>query len=140
MKALKPNLKHQSQSKSRQRQKEGLPSIQRLSKLKSVALRRRVWFRVLTRIERGVLDLTMRCVDNIRSTKLAKVVTAILSKLQSTLESFADQKVRTIGRSLAEKMSAIAVGWGNHSARKWAGEDGYARYLALCFSHKESGV
>lgn len=115
-------------------------SIKRLSEFKRVALRRRVWFLVLSRVERGVLDLTMRYVDGIKSAKLAKVVTAILSKLQATLETFADRMVRTIGCSLAEKMSAIAVGWGNKSAQSWRLDRGYARYLAVCFSFRTSGV
>ena len=99
---------------------------------KKLALKRKVWFRSLNRVERGILDLTVRYVDNIKSTKLAKVVTAILEKLQVTIESIADKLARTVGLSLARKISIIAVSWGNHSASKWAEDRSFAKYLAFC--------
>lgn len=48
----------------------------------------------------------------------------------------ADRLVRTVGVSLAQKMSGLAVGWGNCSASAWALDRGFARYLALCVSPK----
>ncbi len=111
-------------------------SVGRLVEARRAALRRGVWFRALNRVERGVLDLTVRYVDSIRSTKLATVVTAILDKLKLASESIADRMVRIVGVPLAQKMGSIAVSWGNCSASGWAEDRGYARYLALCFSSK----
>jgi hypothetical protein len=65
----------------------GLLSASKLAKFKQVALRRRVWFRVLSSLERGVLDLTVRYVNNVKSALLAKVLTAILWKLQLVAKS-----------------------------------------------------
>jgi len=73
----------------------------------------------------------MKYVENIRSQKLAKVVTAIIEKLQLAIETTADRLVRTIGLPLARKNGNIAVGWGNLSASKWADDRAYARYLTL---------
>ena len=115
---------------------ESFVSVGRLVEAKRAAFRRGVWFRVLNRVERGVVDLTMKYVDDIKSSKLAKVLTAILNKLQLAMESMADRLVRAVGVSLAQKMSSIAVGWGNRSASGWAADRGYARYLALCMSSK----
>ena len=112
----------------------GLLSVGRLAEAKKAALRRGFWFRVLNRVERGVVDLTMRYVDVIKSTKLAKMLTAILEKLQLATESMAERLVRTIGVSLAKKISTIAVSWGNASASKWAEDRAFARYLACCFA------
>ena len=56
----------------------GLLSASRLARFKQAALRRRVWFSVLSRLERGVLDLTVKYVNNVKSATLAKVLTAIL--------------------------------------------------------------
>jgi hypothetical protein len=114
----------------------GVLSVGRLAEVKRVSLRRGFWFRALNRVERGVLDLTMRCVDSIRSAKLATVVKAILDKLKLAMESVVERMVRVVGRPLAQKNSGIAVGWGNCSASGWAEDRGYARYLALCFSSK----
>jgi hypothetical protein len=110
---------------------DGFPSIGKLVAAKKLALRHRVWFRALNRVERGVLDLTTRYVESIKSTKLAKVVTAILEKLKHATESIVDRLVRTVGFSLAQKVSAVAVGLGNRSATRWAVDAEFARYLAV---------
>jgi hypothetical protein len=106
-------------------------SARKLVEFKKVALRQGIWFKTLNRIERGVIDLTVKCVENVKSEKLAKVVVAIIEKLQLAMESIADRLVRTIGLPLARKFSDIAVGWGNLSASKWADDHAYARYLTL---------
>ena len=108
-----------------------VPSVGKLAEAKKSALRRGVWFRALNRVERGVLDLTVRYVDNIKSSKLATLVTAILDKLKLASESMAERMVRVIGRSLAQKISGIAVSWGNRSAPQWSEDLGFARYLAV---------
>jgi hypothetical protein len=106
-------------------------SVGFISVIKKCALRRGIWFRALSRIERGVLDLTARYVDCIRSTQLAKVVTAILEKLKLATESVVDRLVRTVGLSLAQKISVVAVGLGNRLAIRWAVDGEFARYLAV---------
>jgi hypothetical protein len=106
-------------------------SVGRLVEARRSALRCGVWFRVLNRIERGILDLTVRCVDRIRSARLAKVVTAILIKLKLAMESAVERLVRVVGRSLAQKVSSIALSWGNVSASQWAEDPLFARYLAI---------
>jgi hypothetical protein len=74
----------------------------------------------------------MRYVDNVKSTKLAKVLTAIVTKLQQATENMAERITRTIGLPLAQKLSNMAVSWGNHAAAEWIQDRNFARYLALC--------
>ena len=69
----------------------GFPSVGNLAEAKKLALRRHVWFRVLNRVERGIIDLTVKYVACIKSGKLAKLVTAIMEKLQSAAESIVEQ-------------------------------------------------
>jgi hypothetical protein len=102
-----------------------------LAVAKKLALRHRVWFKVLSRVERGIIDLTIKYVDNIRSAKLAEIVTAIISKLQSATECTIDKLTRTIGLPLAQKISKIAVNWGNQSGSKWADDYMFARFLLV---------
>ena len=109
-------------------------SSAKLVKFKQVALRRRVWFRVLSRVERGVLDLTVKYVNNVKSALLAKVLTAILEKLQLATENTLDRLVRTVGAAEAKRISGVAVGWGNVSASAWALNVGFARYLAVAYA------
>ena len=108
-------------------------SAGRLAEAKKTALRRGVWFRFLNRVERGIIDLTIRYVEVIKSTKLAKVVTAIVEKLQTKMESMIDKLVRTIGLPLARKISNIAVSWGNRLASAWSEDCSFARFLVVNF-------
>jgi len=106
-------------------------SICRLTDAKKTALRRGVWFRILNRVERGIIDLTVKYVDSIKSSKLAKVVMAIIQKLQISMESKVEHLVRTVGLALAQKISEIAVRWGNRLASSWAEDREFAKFLVL---------
>jgi hypothetical protein len=110
-------------------------SVDMLARAKRFALRRRVWFRALSRVERGIIDLTLGYVICIRSTRLAKVVAAIIEKLQMSLEGFAEHLVRTVGLNLARKISELAIGWGNRLAARWASDRSFARFLAFNFEN-----
>ena len=109
-------------------------SVANLADAKKIALRRGFWFRSLSRLERGIIDLTVRYVDNIKSLKLAKVVTAIIGKLQYAMESSLDKLVRTIGLPLARKISNIAVSWGNCLANFLADDPVFARFLVINYA------
>jgi len=109
-------------------------SIRELAETKKVALRRKVWFKSLSRVERGIIDLTVRYVESIKSSKLAQVVTAIVEKLQLSMETIAEKMVRTLGLPLARKISGIAVSWGNCLAKLWAEDRVFARFLVINFA------
>ncbi len=108
-----------------------LASIQKLAQAKKIALRNGLWFRTLSRVERGIIDLTVRYVDNVKSAKLAKVLTAIMDKLHFAMESTLDKLVRNVGLPLARKISDIAFSWGNRLASKWAEDRAFAEFLVL---------
>jgi hypothetical protein len=116
---------------TKRKERDSFPSVGTLIELKKRALRRRVWFRFLNRVERGIIDLTVRYVDCIKSTKLAKLVTAIIEKLQTTKENIVDKLVRTVGLALAQKISNLAVSWGNLLACMWANELEFAKFLVV---------
>ena len=105
--------------------------MDKLAKIRLVAVRRGVWFRVLNRVERGVIDLTLRVTRRIRSRILARVVYSIVKKLLEALESKVIQQMRQIGVPLAEKISLIAQKWGNKNAYGWAGDVGFIQYLTI---------
>jgi hypothetical protein len=109
------------------------PSIAILVQAKRVAFRRHVWFRTLSLVERGIVDLTVQCVDIIKSGKLAKLLTAIMSKLQSAMESTVERLVRNFGLSLTRKISNIAISWGNSLASMWSDDLAFARFLVVDF-------
>jgi hypothetical protein len=96
------------------------------------ALRGRVWFKVLDRVERAILTLAPRCIEVARSPMLidalAKILVKVAEALMSPLERFRNQ----VARPLAGKISLIAQKWGNLDAEAWAFDKGFIRYLAVC--------
>ena len=109
-----------------------------LAKMKTKALRRGVWFKVLTRAERAQMELTMRIVKRIRSHFLAKVVTNIVEKLLDAMESKVSRLMREVGPVLARKLSGIAQNWGNNSAGDWTADPGFRQYLAVMYLNTPS--
>jgi hypothetical protein len=143
---LKANLSHlytkpapSVQTGTRQAARSLFP-LTILIEAKKVAFRRGVWYRALNRLERSTVDLTLRYVDFIKSTQLAKVLTAIITKIKQATESTIDRLARTLGTPMAQKISCIAVSWGYYSASKWATDPGFARYLAVCTANPQRHI
>lgn len=110
-----------------------------LASLKRKALRRRIWHRVLDRAERALIDLTIRVVDTVRSSRLLRVLSKPVEKLSEAMKGLMD-RAREIGRPLAEKLSKVGQAWGNEQARCWAKDEFYAIYLGLSFLNKPIGL
>ena len=102
-----------------------------LIKLKLKAMRSGAWFKALPRIDRVLVDLTIKVAINVRSATLFRSLNNIKTKLEDFLESKIDCAVREIGFPLACKLSRIAQEWGNKSALLWAKDLKFARYLAV---------
>ncbi len=102
-----------------------------LAELRFRAIRCGVWFRDLKDVERKLLDLTIAVVERIRSVRLAKMVSSIVEKLLRAVESRVSRLMRVRGRGLAERLSRVALGWGNRSAVHWASDLGFMEYLAV---------
>ncbi len=103
-----------------------------LVRLKCKALRRGVWFKILSKIERSLIDLAIVTVRKVRSFVLARSVAVVVKKLVDTVETELQRQIQTIGFPLARKLSRIAQSWGNASAFHWASDLGFARFLAVC--------
>jgi len=112
------------------------PNRTQLIKLKFKAMRAGVWFRSLPRIDRVLVDLTIKVTENIRSVHLAKSIFAVLGKLEELMESRMSKSLQSIGRPLAEKLSAVAQSWGNTSAKIWANDRSFAYFLAVLHTNK----
>src|SRR5256712_7676962 len=96
--------------------------------LKIRGLRRRVWYWALDRMERGLVDLTIRWVDKVRSGRMTETLMRILEKLAQALETGMG-RVLGRGRVLAARASELAVGWGNGSAFYWRFEQAFCNAL-----------
>jgi len=100
-------------------------------RVKTKALRRGVWYRVLTRVERACVDLVIRVVERIRSGRLARVMSSILRKLEEAMESRVRRLIHEIGSNLASKLGQIAQKWGNRQALHWAKDADFMQYLTI---------
>jgi len=95
------------------------------------AMRKHLWFKVLNQSERAIFNLTIQCVEQVKSSKLAKIITAIIEKLAYSMKSKVERLSESIGRSLAQKISSLASSWGNLEAQKWAEDNLFVRYLTI---------
>ncbi len=102
-----------------------------LVKMKHRAIRAGVWFSALPKIDRALIDLTIKVAHSIRSTTLARSIMSVAKKLEELLEGKLTRAIRAIGLSLTCKLSLIAQNWGNTTAEAWAGDLNFARYLAI---------
>ena len=107
--------------------------VNELVNIRRKAVRRRAWFRVLNRVERAIVTLTIRCVERIRSPRLAEIVKAIMIKLKEAMKSQVKRTIETVGRSLAQRLSQVVQAWGNISARRWAKDPSFMQFLAIMY-------
>jgi len=102
-----------------------------LIRLKIKSMRAGVWFRVLSRIDRVLVDLTIRLVQNIRSPLLANRILSVVEKLECLMESKFARTIRQVGFQLTCKISLLAQKWGNKVAKDWAEDEKFATYLTV---------
>jgi hypothetical protein len=102
-----------------------------LVKLKLKAMRAGVWFRALPRIDRALVDLTIKVASNVRSVTLAKNLLAVMRKLEGIMESRLSRALREVGFPLAQKLSLVAQKWGNTSAKSWSSDSSFVNFLGV---------
>lgn len=104
---------------------------QGLIKVKTQALRQRVWYKAVSRLERGIVDLTIRCVERIRSSVLARAICGIMNKILQTLREGFMERAEHVGRRAVEKLCVLAERWGNRSSSDWKHDEGFVRFLGV---------
>jgi hypothetical protein len=102
-----------------------------LIKLRLKAVRAGVWFKALPRIDRALVDLTIKVASSVRSTTLARNILAVTRKLEGLLESSLLRAFRGVAHQLAYKLSLAAQKWGNTAAKNWASDMSFIKFLAV---------
>ena len=100
-----------------------------LVKLKLKSIRSGVWFKTLNKIERALVNLTIKVVHHVRSITLAKILFSITAKLKNALESKVLHAIKEVGFPLAQKLSLLAQKWNNDSARNWMYDLSFAKFF-----------
>jgi hypothetical protein len=103
-----------------------------LENLKKKALRKGLWFNVLSRMERGIIELCLKIKQSkdVRSPLLLKVLMEIIKKILGHLKNSASITCWVNAFRLASKISMIAVSWGSREASKWSQDINFITYLA----------
>jgi hypothetical protein len=104
--------------------REGLEGLRRR------ALRSKAWFR-LERVERAVVELTIKVVKRVKNATLAGIIFGIADKLRQWMKPSLKEVALSIGRPLAKRISCVAESWGNHEAEKWLRDPGFILYLGV---------
>ena len=105
--------------------------LKELSKLRRKSIRKGVWFNALTKIQRGIVDLTLRYVERVRSKILEKVLSEIMSKLRYVVDHFFTWMLELTGQPIAERMSRAAAALGVKGADRWMEDQSYIQLLGL---------
>ena len=103
------------------------------------ALRRRVWWRALDRVERGIVDLTIRVVDKVQSEALGVEIVKILKKLKDALKSPFVRLMESYGLERARRLSEQALSWGYEKAGGWAYDFRFIKYLTVIETNSPVG-
>jgi hypothetical protein len=97
-----------------------------LRKVRSTAVRKRVWFRVLDRVERGIFNLTISYVEKVQS----HVLVNILVKLRDGSKSVFIRHVEGYGYMKIRLVVEQAMVFGSE-ASGWLMDLGYAEWFAV---------
>jgi hypothetical protein len=110
-------------------------SLKSLIAARRIALRRRIWFKTLSRIERAQVDLTIQVVRKVQSKVLKNILSNILQKISRIVESQGSCLEKNVGRLMARKLSLIATSWGYRSAENWPQDEGFVQFLTINHMH-----
>lgn len=102
-----------------------------LLRLRRIALKRGVWFKALSRIERCMVEVAARVVKRPKSERLVLALARIVVKLREALVGPHKVFVKLVGRTLARRTAEIAVKLGNRAAAAWAEDAGFIKYLTI---------
>ena len=106
-------------------------TIQGLLKAKSKARKSGIWYEALSHAERAIIDLTIKCVETVRSPTLARAITKIVSKITMALGTSFLQRAQEVGSDLAKNLSLVANKWGHKNAQEWKDDRRFIKFLGV---------
>ena len=101
-----------------------------LKSVRLTALRKRTWFKALDKLERGILNLTIKFVEKLKSQVLAGHIVKILAKLRDAAKCAFTMHVESYGYRKLRETVEQALGLG-YDATGWVRDIGFAEWFAL---------
>ena len=105
-------------------------------KARTRAVRQRIWFKALSKVERGILDLTIRCIERVRSRILNRMISDIVAKILKNLKPSFLETATKVGREIAYEICEIALKWGNLRASSWRHDSDFIQFLGVTAVNK----
>ena len=102
-----------------------------LLKIRRRAIRKRVYYRALDRLERGILDLSSRLLDSAQSVVLLQQLFEIVMKLEEALKGRFQRHVESFGVRRVAQIIMQAVKFGYRDAVRWLRDPGFMEYLTV---------
>ena len=109
-----------------------------LEEARRVALRKRVFFRVLDSLERGILTLASRVLDAASDSLLASQLELILTKIGDATASRFLRYVERVGAKRLIKVLGCARAWRSRLDVSWVSPE-FAHYLAFMDYNQPNG-
>lgn len=102
-----------------------------LLKIRRRAIRKRVYYRALDRLERGILELSSRLLDSAQSVVLLQQLFEIVMKLDEALKGRFQQHMECFGVRRVTEIIMQAVKFGYKDAVGWLRDPGFVKYLTV---------
>ena len=102
-----------------------------LTKIRREAMRKHIWYKTLSTLERSILDLASKYIKKPKSPILIDILAKIVVKIKKAAKTPILRLIEQIGRPLAKKISQIAKKWGNKNAESWASNKIFQKYLTI---------
>ena len=83
-----------------------------LREIRRKALRKRIWFSAIDVIERGMVNLTIYCVEKIESLILFRILMNICNKINQASKSILTLSLEEYGFERAVSVVKVAIGFG----------------------------
>ena len=100
-----------------------------LSEVRRQALRRRVWYSTLDGLERGILTISAKIINGVKSNLLNIQIVRIIAKLRDACKSGFVRHMERFGVERVRIVQAEAIKWGYLGAATLSRDLGFIRYL-----------
>jgi len=103
-----------------------------LSKLRTIAFRKGIYFQALTTQERLLTDLIRNYVKIVNNATLATVLARIIGKLIYSIKNSFSNMIERVGQPIAELWSQAATKMGWKEASSWVDDRNILSWFGLC--------
>jgi hypothetical protein len=95
------------------------------------ALRKRVWFRALDSVERGILSISAEIIDEVKSEVLNTQLVKIIAKLRDVLKSGFVRHLERYGMERMRVIQSQAYSFGYCGVKELSRDINFVRYLVF---------